>query len=116
MPTMMMSTLTDSEQTFVKEGILDDRGLVQFDTLHNMQVRSCRVYADKDLFATYSATTQNFEWMTFAECKSFMIVGEFVRFISPNLMFRSMPVPLYTVLPSVQMDRKLINAALCCMI
>ena len=48
---------------------MDERGLVQFDTLHNMQVRSCRVYADKDLFATYSTTTQNFEWMAFAECK-----------------------------------------------
>ena len=67
---MMMSTLTDMEQQYFKEGIMDERGLVQFDTLHNMQVRSCRVYADKDLFATYSTTTQNFEWMTFAECKS----------------------------------------------
>ena len=75
---MMMSTLTDAEQAFVKEGILDERGLVQFDTLHNMQVRSCRVYADKDLFATYSATTQNFEWMTFAECKFICDGGEFV--------------------------------------
>lgn len=67
---MMMSTLTDAEQQFVKEGIMDERGLVQFDTLHNMQVRSCRAYADKDLFSTYSVSTQNFEWMTFAECKS----------------------------------------------
>ena len=66
---MMMSTLTDMEQQYFKEGIMDERGLVQFDTLHNMQVRSCRVYADKDLFATYSTTTQNFEWMAFAECK-----------------------------------------------
>ena len=66
---MRMSTLTAAEQQFVKEGIMDERGLVQFDTLHNMQVRSCRAYADKDLFATYSPTTQNFEWMTFAECK-----------------------------------------------
>ena len=50
------------------EGILDERGLVNFDTLHNMQVRSCRVFADKNLFATYSEVTQKFEWMTFAEC------------------------------------------------
>jgi hypothetical protein len=70
---MMMSTLTDAEQQYFKEGIMDERGLVQFDTLHNMQVRSCRVYADKDLFATYSTTTQNFEWMTFAECKSCLL-------------------------------------------
>jgi hypothetical protein len=64
-----MTTLTDSERQFYDEGILDKRGLVQFDTLHNMQVRSCRVFADKDLFATFSPATQNFEWMTFAECR-----------------------------------------------
>jgi hypothetical protein len=62
------TALTDAEQQFYKEGIMDERGLVQFDTLHNMQVRSCRVYAEKDLFATYSPTSQKFEWMTFAEC------------------------------------------------
>jgi hypothetical protein len=67
------TVLTDAEQEFRKDGILDERGLVQFDTLHNMQVRSCRVYADKDLFATFSPTTQNFEWMTFAECMSIFI-------------------------------------------
>ena len=105
----MMSTLTDAEQAFVKEGILDERGLVQFDTLHNMQVRSCRVYADKDLFATYSATTQNFEWMTFAECKFICDGGEFVR--PPNLSHVS-----FTHCKTVQMDRKWINVALCCTI
>ena len=50
------------------EGILDERGLVNFDTLHNMQVRSCRVFAHKNLFATFSEESQKFEWMTFAEC------------------------------------------------
>ena len=51
--TMSFSTvpLTDQEQQFHKEGIVDERGLVQFDTLHNMQVRSCRVFANKNLFA-----------------------------------------------------------------
>jgi hypothetical protein len=65
---LRFSTLTPEEEKFYKEGILDERGLVQFDTLHNMQVRSCRVYAEKNLFATYSPETQKFEWMTFAEC------------------------------------------------
>jgi len=50
------------------EGILDERGLVNFDTLHNMQVRSCRVFSEKNLFSTYSEESQNFEWMTFKEC------------------------------------------------
>jgi hypothetical protein len=57
------------EADFQALGLLDERGLVNFDTLHNMQVRSCQVYAEKNLFATYSEETQNFEWMTFAECK-----------------------------------------------
>ena len=116
MKTMMMSTLTDAEQAFVKEGILDERGLVQFDTLHNMQVRSCRVYADKDLFATYSATTQNFEWMTFAECKFICDGGEFVDSSTKSLtcFVRCRPLlPLHSHCKTVQMDRKWINVALC---
>jgi hypothetical protein len=73
---MPFSTLTPAEEQFFKEGILDERGLLKFDTLHNMQVRSCRVYAGKDLFATYSPLTQKFEWMKFAECmyESFVLV------------------------------------------
>lgn len=58
------------EKALQEEGILDERGLVVFDTLHNMQTRSCRVFAPKNLFATYSEETKNFEWMSFAECKS----------------------------------------------
>lgn len=61
--------LTEQELQWQSEGILDARGLVNFDTLHNMQVRSCLVFADKDLFGTFSPTTQNFEWMTYAECE-----------------------------------------------
>ena len=60
--------LSQQELQWQKDGLLDERGLVKFDTLHNMQVRSCQVFADKNLFATYSATTQQFEWMSFAEC------------------------------------------------
>ena len=63
------SPLSETEQ-WRREGIVDERGLVNFDTLHNMQVRSCRVFAEKRLFATYSEESQQFEWMTFRECKS----------------------------------------------
>jgi hypothetical protein len=51
-------------------GILDERGLVIFDNLHEMQKRSCQVFAKANLFATYSEESSNFEWMTFEECKS----------------------------------------------
>jgi hypothetical protein len=56
-------------EKWLAQGIIDERNLVQFDTLHNMQIRSCQVFAPKPLFATYSPETKNFEWMTFAECK-----------------------------------------------
>lgn len=61
--------LTDAEKQWQSQGILDERGLVAFDTLHNMQVRSCQVFSDKNLFSTYSEETKDFEWMTFAECE-----------------------------------------------
>jgi len=60
--------LSKTEQ-WQQRGILDERGLVNFDTLHNMQVRSCEVFAHKNLFATFSEESQSFEWMTFQECK-----------------------------------------------
>lgn len=46
-------------------GYVDDRGLTVFDTLHEMQERSCAVFADKDLFGTYNEEIKDFEWMTF---------------------------------------------------
>lgn len=66
-PAQAFSTakLSDRERVFQAEGIVDDRGLTMFNTLHEMQVRSCKVYADNDLFGTYNGT--KFEWMTYQE-------------------------------------------------
>jgi long-chain acyl-CoA synthetase len=50
-----------------ERGVIDDRELVQFQTLHEMQVNSCEVYAQNELFGTYTETSKSFEWMTFAE-------------------------------------------------
>lgn len=50
-----------------ERGVIDDRELVQFQTLHEMQVNSCEVYARNELFGTYVEPTKSFEWMTFAE-------------------------------------------------
>jgi hypothetical protein len=62
-----VTPLTEREQAFQAKGFLDDRGLTVFDTLHEMQVRSCQVFADRELFGTYSKESKKFEWMTYQE-------------------------------------------------
>lgn len=59
--------LSEHEKALQAQGLLDERGLTKFDTLHEMQVRSCRVYSEENLFGTYSHETQKFEWMTYAD-------------------------------------------------
>jgi hypothetical protein len=54
-------------ERFQKLGYLNEQGLTQFDTLHEMQVRSCQVYAPNPLFGSYSESSKAFEWMTFAQ-------------------------------------------------
>jgi hypothetical protein len=58
-----------SEQTkeFQKLGILDDQGLTVFDTLHEMQVNSCQVFAQNELFGTYDEPSNSFLYMTYDE-------------------------------------------------
>ena len=60
-----VASLTDQERAFYKQGLVDERGLTIFDTLHEMQVRSCQVYASHPLFGTFSNETNKFEWTTF---------------------------------------------------
>lgn len=69
----------DHERRFYEKGWLDDQKLTQFETLHEMQVRSCQVYADRPLFGTYNNAVQKFEWMNFAQydetvnrCRAFL--------------------------------------------
>jgi hypothetical protein len=62
-----VTPLTEEELAFQAKGYLDERGLTVFDTLHEMQVRSCKVFAPKDLFGTYSDESKKFEWMTFQD-------------------------------------------------
>lgn len=64
---------------FHELGYLDDDGLTVFDTLHDMQVRSCHVFADRPLFGTYSNDSKKFEWMSYHEyahkvdcCRAFL--------------------------------------------
>ena len=59
--------LTDHHKKYQGEGVLDEFGLTIFDTLHEMQVRSCQVFSERQLFGTYSEETADFEWMTFQD-------------------------------------------------
>jgi hypothetical protein len=62
---------TEQRQRFYELGYVDDRALLNFDNLHDMQARACQVFATKNLFSTYSSETKQFEWMTFTECTYF---------------------------------------------
>ncbi|KAG7349354.1 AMP-dependent synthetase and ligase [Nitzschia inconspicua] len=58
---------TEREEHFKQLGILDDQGLTVFDTLHEMQVNSCKVFKDNDLFGTYEEASNSFKFMTYDE-------------------------------------------------
>jgi hypothetical protein len=59
------STTEEKQQHFQELGYLDKNGLTVFDTLHEMQVRSCAVYADNDLFGTYDPQSKQFVYESF---------------------------------------------------
>ena len=54
-------------QAWKDRGILDENECTVFETLHEMQVNSCEVYAKNKLFGTYTEASKGFEWMTFGE-------------------------------------------------
>lgn len=56
---------TEQEKHFQELGYLDERGLTVFDTLHEMQYRSCQVFADNELFGTFNQATGKFEFDTY---------------------------------------------------
>ena len=58
----------DERAKYYAAGIIDERALINFDTLHEMQTRACHVFSPKNLFSTYSPESKQFEWMTYQEC------------------------------------------------
>jgi len=58
---------TDEEKEFRGRGILDDEGMVTFETLHELQVRSSLVYSDNEIFGTFDPETGKYDWITYAE-------------------------------------------------
>jgi hypothetical protein len=58
---------TEQEKHFQELGIIDDQGLTVFDTLHEMQVNSCKVFSQNELFGTYIEESESFQFMTYDE-------------------------------------------------
>jgi len=61
------SISTEKENHFKDIGYLDDEGLTIFSTLHDMQVRSCEVYAENELFGSYDEKENNFKYVTYEQ-------------------------------------------------
>lgn len=65
---LLRRSLLKSRWTFAKSlstGTTNTNGHVEFDTLHEMQSRSCDVFAERELFGTF--TNDKFEFITYAE-------------------------------------------------
>lgn len=58
---------TTSIESLQKQEILDDRELLQFNTLHELQKNACMAFADNTVFGTFEENKGDFEWMTYKE-------------------------------------------------
>jgi len=61
---------TDQKKDFQRAGIIDDHGMVVFDTLHELQVHSSILYSDNELFGTFDNETKSYLYMTYAEYRT----------------------------------------------
>jgi hypothetical protein len=59
--------ISSEKKDFQELGFLDENGLTVYDTLHEMQVGACKVYAQNDLFGTYQEGSNSFEYMKYDE-------------------------------------------------
>mmetsp|Transcript_14094 Transcript_14094/g.32634 ORF Transcript_14094/g.32634 Transcript_14094/m.32634 type:complete len:533 (-) Transcript_14094:1075-2673(-) len=54
-----------------RQGVLDEKGFVNYSTLHELQVHSCKAFPNNELFGTFRANKSgeggNFEWLTYAD-------------------------------------------------
>ena len=55
------------DQPFIESGWLDERGLTQFDTLHELQTRSCAVFETNTLYGTYQHDKGEFDYETYGD-------------------------------------------------
>jgi len=61
------SISTEKENHYKDIGYLNDDCLTIFSTLHDMQVRSCEVYSENELFGSYRNETDSFHYNTYGE-------------------------------------------------
>ena len=59
---------TQQQRTFAASATVGD-GVPSYEyaTLHDLQVGSCKTFANNDLMGTYKAESGAFEWMTYEE-------------------------------------------------
>ena len=53
--------------SYQSQGLIDERNLLSFNTLHEMQERASLVYQHRDLFGTYSTDTSKYEWIPYGQ-------------------------------------------------
>ena len=61
---------TQSDASLREQGIFDERNLLKFDTLHELQERATIAFADNPIFGTHTereGQKAQFEWMKFSE-------------------------------------------------
>ena len=71
------ATTKDRLASLQASGLIDDDGLTNFTTLHELQLSACQVFADNNIFGTYTKKAPQegdkgepggaFEWMTYQE-------------------------------------------------
>lgn len=65
--TTTRSISSEREKEFQELGFLDERGLTVFDTLHEMQVRTCAVFSENELFGSYDSEANSYKYITYGE-------------------------------------------------
>lgn len=61
-----LSNLAGSS-TSTNNSLDEETDLSDFRTLHELQVKASKRYAQNELFGTYNPSTENFDYMTYAE-------------------------------------------------
>jgi hypothetical protein len=47
--------------------VLDEKGFIDFSTLHELQEAACQVYSKNDLFGTHSSLSERFEYLSYGD-------------------------------------------------
>ena len=50
---------------FQAQGLLDNKGLLAFKTLHELQMRASKVFRENELFGTFNESSGRFEYLDY---------------------------------------------------